>query len=685
MLTLVHRSKPLWLAAAAIAALLSASPGWAQQSDLSAPRMGAWGFDLSGRDPAAAPGQDFYRFANGKWAERTEIPADRARFGAFDALVELSDTRSNAVIEAAAKNQGATGEAAQIGALYRSFMDEKTVEALGAKPLEPSLAAIRKAGTRDAQAELMGRSNATFHGSFFDAAIYDDQRDTKRYAVILGQAGLGLPDRDYYLTPEFAEKKAKYEAYIATVLRDIGWAEPEARARDIVALETRIAEVSWTRAERRDDVKMYNAMSIAELEGAAPGFPWRVFLKAQGLGDVNRVVVGEKTAFPKIAQIFAQAPIPVLQAWQAFTTADSGSPYMSKAFVDARFEFRNKTLSGQPEQRPRWKRAVALVNGSVGEAVGRLYVDAYFPAESKAKMISLVDDLKVAMRGRIDRLTWMGADTKAKAQEKLTKFNVKIAYPDKWRDYSALKLSEADLFGNVERAAAFEWNRRVRRLKNPVDRGEWEMTPQTVNAYYSPTKNEIVFPAAILQPPFFDPKADDAINYGAIGAVIGHEITHGFDDQGRQSDGDGMLRDWWTKEDAERFVAQTARLGAQYGLFEPLPGAKVRPELTMGENIADLGGLLLALDAYRVSLNGKPAPVIDGLTGDQRVFLAWAQVWRSKQRDDDLRQRLASDPHSPPYYRVNGVVRNIDDWYAAFGVKPGDALYLAPADRVRIW
>ena len=503
--------------------------------------------------------------------------------------------------------------------------------------------------------------------------------------MIVGQAGLGLPDRDYYLTPQFAEKKAAYRDYAARMLRSIDWPDAEAMARQIVDLETKIAEVSWTRAERRDDVKTYNPATIAALQQTAPGFPWQAYLEAADLGDVSRVIVAENTAVPKIAAIFAKAPIAVLQAWQAFTTADAAAPYLSKRFADARFQFRSKTLSGQPEERPRWKRGVALLDQQMGEAVGRLYVDAYFPPESKAKMQALVGDLTAAMGGRIERVDWMSPQTKAKALEKLAKFNVKIAYPENWRDYAGLRIEAGDLLGNVQRAEAFDWRYRVARLEAPVDRTEWEMTPQTVNAYYSSTKNEIVFPAAILQPPFFDPKADDAVNYGAIGGVIGHEITHGFDDQGRQSDGDGMLSDWWTPDDARRFSAETQVLGAQYGSFEPLPGARLNGELTMGENIADLGGLLLALDAYRASLEGRPAPVIDGLTGDQRVFLGWAQVWRSKQRDDALRKQVASDPHSPPRYRVNGVVRNIDAWYDAFGVKPGDALYVPPDKRVRIW
>ncbi len=430
---------------------------------------------------------------------------------------------------------------------------------------------------------------------------------------------------------------------------------------------------------------MYNPMTPAELAKAAPGFPWQAFFKGAELPPLKRVIVGEKTAFPKIAAIFAKTPIATLQAWQAFDVTSNASSSLSKPFDDAHFAFYGRDLQGVPAQRERWKRATSLVSGQMGEALGHVYVDKYFPAESKAKMLSLVGDLKTALGARIKKLDWMSEATKAKALTKLGMFNVKIGYPNKWRDYSALVTKPDDLFGNVERGGAFEWRRQVARLNKPVDRDEWDMTPQTVNAYYDPTKNEIVFPAAILEPPFFDPKADPAINYGAIGGVIGHEMTHGFDDQGRKYDGTGKLTDWWTKEDAERFDARAKQLVAQYSAFQPLPGAHVNGGLTLGENIADLGGLLLALDAYHASLHGQPAPVIDGLTGDQRVFLGWAQVWKSKIRDDALRQRLATDPHSPAQLRVDGVVHNVDGWYGAYDVKPGEKLYLAPDQRVRIW
>jgi putative endopeptidase len=670
--------------AGAVAALGFAALTWAADSDAPS-HMGAWGFDLAGRDTAVAAGADFYGYANGDYVKKLVIPPDRARYGAFDALAALSESRVHAILEKAANNPDAIGEEAKIGAFYRAFMNERRADALGAKPLAPELTEIRAADTRTAIAALMGKGVKSYYGGFFGADIGVDAKDPEHYAVYIGQAGLGLPDRDYYLEPSFAAQKAKYQAYVAQILTLAGWPDADAQAKAIVDLETEIAKVSWSRAEDRDPVKTYNPMTPAELATAAPGFDWSAFLAAADLGQTHRVVVAESTAIPKIAAIFAATPVKTLQAWEAFNVADSAAPLLSKPFVDANFEFRSRTLSGQQVEKPRWKRAVATIDGDVGEAVGRVYVATYFPPEAKAKIDALVGNIRAALRGRIERVTWMSAATKARALQKLSMLRVKIGYPVKWRDYSSLRISDADLFGDVERSSAFDWRRKLKQLKGPVDHTEWGMTPQTVNAYYNPTQNEIVFPAAILQPPFFDPDADPAVNYGGIGGVIGHEMTHGFDDEGRHFDGTGKLTDWWTADDDAKFVAQTKRLGEQYSAFEPLPGAHVNGDLTMGENIADLGGMLLALDAYHASLGGKPAPVLDGLTGDQRVFLGWAQVWRGAERPDALRRQLVSDPHSPPNARVNGVVRNVDGWYAAWDVKPGDPLYVAPDQRVRIW
>ncbi|CAN7511541.1 peptidase M13 [Phenylobacterium sp. LjRoot225] len=690
--------KTFWLAATAAAALTSAAPAFAEDAGpatvaaspaaaalTEAPRMGSWGFDLAGRDPGVAPGQDFFKYANGAYVERLVIPADRSRYGAFDLLQELSQNRMRAVLDKAAAEPHATGERGQVGALYRSFMNEAQLEALGAKPLQAELDAVRAARSKSDVARLMGHGQLGFGGSFFGPGIADDAKAPMRYAVYLGQAGLGLPNRDYYLKPEFAAKKAAYEAYVAQILTLAGWTDPPGAAKAIVAMETEIAEASWTLEDRRDDSKTYNPIATAELATFAPGFDWSAFLAGAELAKVDRVVLAENTAIPKIAAIFAKTPLDTLKAWQAFNIADQAAPYLSSPFDQAHFAFREKTLQGQPAQKARWKRGVGLVDSQIGEALGKLYVAEYFPPESKAKMVELVSGIRGAMKGRIEKLDWMSPETKTKALEKLAKFTVKIGYPDKWRDYSGLTMKDDDLYGNVERAVSFEWRREVNRLDQPVDRTEWGMTPPTVNAYYQPTRNEIVFPAAILQPPFFDANGDPAVNYGGIGGVIGHELTHGFDDQGRKSDGDGKLTDWWTAQDAAKFDARAEVLGKQYSAFQVLPGAFVNGKQTMGENIADLGGLLLALDAYHASLNGKPAPVIDGLTGDQRVFLGWAQVWRGKLREERERQLLVVDVHAPIQARVDIPVRNIDAFYAAFGVKPGDAMYVPPAGRARIW
>ncbi|MFL6594284.1 MAG: M13 family metallopeptidase, partial [Chthoniobacterales bacterium] len=531
----------------------------------------------------------------------------------------------------------------------------------------------------------------------FGLGIDVDIGDPNRYVIYLGQAGLGLPDRDYYLKQDFAAQKTKYQGYVAQLLKLVDWPEPEKSAADVVDFETKIADASWTKSQQRDPVAIYNVMSVAALEALAPDFPWRPFLIEGGLRAADRVVVQEKSAFPKIATIFASAPVETLKAWHAFNIVDHAAPYLSKPFADAFFEMRNKTLSGQAEQQARWKRGVHAVSGgdygagdrfdrlgNIGWAVGQLYSAKYFPPDAKAKIEDLVRNVKVAMHARIEKLDWMGDATKQEALKKLDTYVIKVGYPDEARDYSKVEIRADDLLGNVRRAAQADWAFYVNRLPGPVDRADWGMTPQTNDAYNGALR-DIVFPAGILQPPMFDANADPAINYGAIGGVIGHELTHGFDDQGRKFDTEGKLRDWWTPDDAKQFEERAAVLGAQYSQYEPLPGAKVNGQLTMGENIADLGGLTIALDAYRASLNGQPAPVIDGLTGDQRVFLGWAQAWRGKVKDDYVRKQVVSDPHSPRQYRVNGPARNIDDWYTAFGVKAGEKLYVDPKERVRIW
>ena len=685
--------------ATALAVILALAAGSALSAEPPELKYGTWGFDLSGRDPATKPGDDFFRYANGAWLDRTPIPGDKPGVSLRILESDLAEARLHAIMEDSAKVAGhePTTIEGKVGAFYKAFMDEDRVEALGAKPIAPELDAIRAATTRERLGALMGRSVRDFEGSIFAVGPDVDTKDVDHYVVYLGQAGLGLPDRDYYLQTLFAEKKAAYQAYVEKLLTLSGWPDPAGKAAAIVALETKIAEASWTKAEQRNPDTTYNPYTVAELEKAAPGFPWRDFLAEAGLGTPAKVVVYEKTAFPKIAAIFAATPVETLQAWLVFNVADNAAPYLSKPFADAVFEMRQKTLSGQAEQQARWKRGVHAVSGgdylagdrfdrfgNLGWAVGELYTARYFAPAAKAKVEALVADLKTAYAARIQKLDWMSPATKAEALKKLAAYNVKVGYPDTPRDYSKVAIRDDDLVGDVRRNAEADWAFYAGRAKGPVDRSDWGMTPQTNDAYNGGLI-DIVFPAVILQPPIFDPDADPAINYGAVGGVIGHELTHGFDDQGRKYDSKGTLRDWWAPADAKTFEARAKVFGAQYSAYEPLPGAHVNGDLTMGENIADLGGLTLGLDAYHASLKGKPAPVIDGLTGDQRVFLGWAQAWRGKVRDDAVRRQVVSDPHSPRQYRVNGPVRNIDAWYAAFGVKPGDALYVDPEKRVRIW
>jgi putative endopeptidase len=656
-------------------------------STIAAKRFGSWGIDVDSMDRGAKPGTDFFRYVSGTWADTTQIPAERSNYGNFALLRDLSELRVRGVVENYALGDPATGgDPAKIAALYRGFMDEASIDALGARPLQPVLADIRAAKDKDALARLMGQRGG-FFGTFFNLSVSDDQKDPDRYTLYLSQGGLGLGDREMYLRDTFKPQRERYEAYIAQMLQLAGWEQPQENAKAILALETRIADAHWTRAESRNRDKTYNPRAMADFAGTAQGFPWASFFTAAGVDGAGRAVIRQDSAIPKIAAIFADADVGTLQAWQAFHAADNAAPLLSKDFSVAQYEFRDKFLSGQPQQRERWKRGVAFAESAMGEAIGRDYVALYFPPESKAKMDALVANVKAAMGARLDTLAWMSPATKAEAHAKLAGFGLKIGHPDTYRDYGALVVKNGDLFGNAQRAGQFEWDYRRARIGQPVDKGEWGMTPQTVNAYYNSVKNEIVFPAAILQPPFFDPDADPAVNYGGIGGVIGHEIIHGFDDQGRKSDGAGVLRDWWTAEDAAKFEVQAAKLGAQYEAyaFPQLPGMHINGRVAMGENIGDLGGLTIALEAYHRSLDGKPAPVIEGFTGDQRFFMGWGQVWRTLWRDDALRQQLVNGTHSPGHIRAFAPLRNIDAWYDAFGIKQGDPLYIAPQDRVRIW
>jgi putative endopeptidase len=663
-------------------------------------RYGSWGLDLTAADPSIRPGDDFFRSVNGTWLKQTAIPSDKSRITLRTKMTDVTELRLRTLLEAAAQQAGhAPGDInGKVGAFYKAFMNENAIEALGATPVTPMLTAIRTATTREALGAMMGRAASDFIGGFFSVGISEDVRDPSHYSVYLNQGGLGLSDRDYYLStdPEFVAVKAAYQSYIEKLLGLAGWPDPAGNAARIVAMEARIAAAHWSKDEARDLDKTYNPMTVAELEGLAPGFPWRAFLADAKLASATRVIVGEISAFPKIADVFATTPVDTLRAWHAFNVVSQAAPYLSKPFADAQFEMYRKTLLGQEQQQARWKRGIVAVSGDLdgnadplghmGWAVGQLYVERHFSAAMKQQAETIIGDLVRAFRTRLATRDWIGATTKAEALTKLDAFVIQVGYPSKpQRDYTGLVVTDDDAVGNVRRAAALDWNFYVNRLPNPVDRNDWYFKPQVNNAANSFSLRNLVFPAALLQAPMYDPDADPAVNYGAFGAYAGHEITHGFDDQGRKIDAKGGLRDWWTIKEAETFGARAAELGKQYSAFEPLPGLHVNGKLTMGENIADLGGVTVALDAYRASLQGKPAPVIDGLTGDQRVFLGWAQAWRGKLSDSALRNQITTDPHSPRPYRVNGVVRNIDEWYAAFGVTPADKLYVAPENRVRIW
>jgi putative endopeptidase len=647
------------------------------------------GFDTTNFDRSVRPQDDFFRFANGGWLARTEIPSDRSRFGSFDELREQSQIAVRTLIEeTAAREDVAQGSDAQkVRDLYRSYMDTVTIENLGVEPVRPGLDRIAALSDRDELPALfaeLARSGIQTPVGFY---VGQDGKQATRYIAYASQSGTGLPDRDYYLKPDpkFEEVRGEYVDYIATLLRLAGQPDPDRAAANVLALETRLAEAQWTRVQNRDREATYNLKTLDELEALTPGFSWSRYLEAVGAERTPGVVVRQPDYFQELDAILAETPLPVIRQYLVFKLLDDASSLLSRPFREARFAFRGQVLSGQKEQSPRWKQAVGTVDRVLGEATGRMYVERHFTPDQKARMEELVSNLTAAFREGIEGLEWMSPETKAQAQQKLAKFNVKIGYPEEWEDYSALEIRPDDLAGNMRRAAVWGFEDMVSRLGQPIDRGEWGMTPQTVNAYYSSTMNEIVFPAAILQPPFFDPAADDAVNYGAIGAVIGHEISHGFDDQGSRSDGDGNLRNWWTEQDQEEFAARTGELAAQYDAYEPLPGESINGRLTLGENIGDLSGLSVAYKAYRRSLGGQPAPVIAGFTGDQRFFLGWAQIWRSKSHDEALRQQLLTDPHSPGEYRTNGVLTNIPAFYDAFDVEEGDGMYIPPEERVKIW
>jgi len=682
LIAVTSTSRPR-LAAIALAAVL-ASPT-ARGDDLAPPRSGV---DRSGVDDSVRAQDDFFRHVNGGWIRKTEIPADKSRWGTFDQLIEESDAAIRAIVEEAEHSDAPAGsEARKVGDLYKSFMDEARVDELGIKPLADDLAAVDALTDAKGLIALLGTLQRQGVGGVFWAGVDVDAKKSDQYVVYMGQSGISLPDESYYRDPKYQEIREAFVAHVERMLALAGVAEPKAAAAKVMELETAIAKHHWDRVKRRDRTLTYNKKTFAELETLAPAVDWKAWFANQGVKELEEVVVSQPDFLAAASRLIEDVPLEDWRAWLRWKLIHAAADYLSKPFVDEDFAFFGRTLSGTPELPARWKRGAKLVSSAMGEAVGKLYVEKHFPPAAKDRMKELVENLVAAYRESIGSLDWMSPETRAKALEKLAKFTPKIAYPDVWRDYSKLQIQPDDLLGNVRRADAFENDRQVAKLGKPIDRNEWEMTPQTVNAYYNPNQNEIVFPAAILQPPFFDATADDAVNYGAIGAVIGHEIGHGFDDQGSKSDGDGNMTDWWTEADRKEFDARAGKLIEQYGGFEPkqLPGQKVDGALTIGENIGDLGGLSIAYKAYRRSLDGKEAPVIDGLTGDQRFFLGWAQAWRTKFRDAELSRRLATDPHSPAEFRCNGVVRNIPAFHEAFHVKEGDGLWLAPEDCVRIW
>ncbi len=647
------------------------------------------GIDMQYVDPAVRPQDDLYRHLNGRWLDSFVIPADRGSYGAFYELEDDTELELKGIIEGLPAIPAAgDDEVRKIEDLYASFMNETLLDVLGADPLDAEFHRIDAITSKAALPALIAEFNRNGADAPLGMDVEPDARDSTRYAVAVSQSGLGLPDRDYYLKNDarFKTARAKYVAHVRKMLALVSDRHAAADAQAILALETAMARIQWTRVENRDPVKTYNKTALSALPALMPGFDWaRYAADAAFAGKVDYVIVNQPSYFRGLGKLLAATPLPTWKVYFKWHLLSAAAPYLSKTFVDEEFAFRGTALRDIPQNLPRWKRGLALVDGALGEALGKLYVQKYFPPENKARMDALVRNLIAAYSADIKTLDWMGPDTKKAAQEKLDKLVTKIGYPDKWRDYGALTIKRNDLFGNVVRAQAFDYQRNIDKLGKPIDRTEWEMTPQTVNAYYNPLMNEIVFPAAILQPPFFNVLADDAVNYGGIGGVIGHEISHAFDDQGSQFDADGNLRDWFAKADHEKFAAKTKALVAQYDRYEPVPGLHVNGALTLGENIADNSGLAIAYKDYLISLDGKAAPVIDGLTGEQRLYEGWVQVWRGKVRENQAVLYLKSDPHSPEAVRGEAPLKNQAGFYEAFGVEPGDKMYLPPAERVTIW
>ncbi|MBV9774334.1 MAG: peptidase M13 [Gemmatimonadetes bacterium] len=684
------KEKPSFVARLSLAAgacLLAG--GLAGAARAQTPAQPTLGIDVRNFDRSVRPQDDFFRYVNGTWLKTYRLPEDRTNYGTFTELADRSDLALRRLIEQAAATPGKQpgSDLQKVGDFYAAFLDSARVERLGVAPLRGEMARIAGARGKAEFPALFAHLARMGVQTPFSASVAQDDRKADEYVVTVYQSGLGLPDRDYYSNPgpRFVEARAAYARYVETLLRMAGTPDAAGAARSVVALEDSLARAQWDRTRNRDPNAVYNRFTVAGLDSLTPSFAWSRFIPAAGLERTPAVVVRQPSYVQAAGRAIERVPLPVWKQYLTFKLLDAYAGYLGRDWVDAQFAFEGRTLGGLEQMLPRWKRGLDAVEGSMGMLAGRLYVEQTFQPEAKARMQRLVANVMDAFRVGIDSLEWMSPATREQARAKLAHLNVKIAYPDPWPDYSGLEVRAGDLVGNVMRAREFAYQREANKLGKPIDRTEWGMTPQTVNAYYNASMNEIVFPAAILLPPFFDPAADDATNYGAIGAVIGHETSHAFDDQGSQYDPVGNLRNWWTPEDAAAFKARTDRLAEQYSAFSPLEGMNINGRLTLGENIGDVSGLAVAYRAYRRSLNGREAPVIDGFTGDQRFFMGWAQVWRRMYREANLRERLLTDPHSPSEFRVNGVLRNMPQFYAAFDVKPGDRMYLPPEQRVKIW
>jgi len=654
------------------------------------PDLGKWGVELAAMDTNVTPGDDFFRYANGKWLESFEIPSDRSSYGAFTVLRDSSEARVKRIIEQLTNQQHENGTVEQkVADYYSSYMNTKSINERGIEPLQPLLAEVQQIDSRQALITMFGRANKDDLDSPIGGGVGIDRVDPDRYMVNVGQSGLTLPDRDYYLKDDqrFKQIRDKYKDHIARMLEFAGVNNTQEKAQTILDLETEMATHHWPRTELRNRDKTYNVYTFDKLENKFSGFDWNSFFEAADIDELEELNVTTPSAIPPLVEMINSTPLETWKSYLTFKAVISHANLLAEEIDLANFEFFGNVLSGQPEQRPRWKRGVSLVGSrnGLGEALGQIYVERYFPESSKKMMEELVENLREAYRQRIEKIDWMGDETKKEAFKKLASFNPKIGFPDKWQDFSDITIVPDNLFKNAKAVAHFFYEDQISRLNEKTDKTRWFMTPQTVNAYYNSSWNEIVFPAAILQAPFFDPNADMAVNYGGIGGVIGHEMGHGFDDQGSKSDAEGVQRNWWTDEDRANFEKRTKALGKQYDQFEPIPGQFVNGSLTMGENIGDLGGLSVAYEAYKIATEGKNVELKDGFTGDQRFFLGWAQVWRAKSREEALLRRIKSDSHSPPEYRVNGVVRNMDAWYEAFNITEDDALYLPPEERVSIW